>query len=95
MTRSTKPYGSWRSPITSDLVAAESIRLSDILLDGDDIYWNEIPAERGWALRPRPAQPRCVGHICGVTCDISSVLIRLYGVRRVAVDEEVPTWIVR
>ena len=47
MTRSTKPYGSWRSPITSDLVAAESVRLSDVLLDGGDIYWNETRPNEG------------------------------------------------
>jgi len=47
MTRSTKPYGSWRSLITSDVVATESVRLSDILLDGGDIYWNETRPHEG------------------------------------------------
>src|SRR5271170_5945370 len=47
MTRSTKPYGSWRSLITSDVVATESVRLSDILLDGGDIYWNETRSHEG------------------------------------------------
>ena len=35
------PFGSWRSPITSDLIAADSIPLIDVLLDGDDVYWIE------------------------------------------------------
>jgi dienelactone hydrolase len=44
----TLPYGSWPSPITSDLIVAESIGLTDILLDGGDIYWTELrPSEAG------------------------------------------------
>ncbi|MBL7062869.1 MAG: S9 family peptidase [Anaerolineae bacterium] len=42
------PYGSWKSPITSDLIASATIRLGQIMLDGDDIYWAEMrPAEGG------------------------------------------------
>ena len=42
------PYGSWKSPITSDLIVAGSIGLGQIVLDGDDIYWVEMrPAEGG------------------------------------------------
>ena len=32
------PYGSWHSPITSDSIVADSVRLGDIVLDGRDIY---------------------------------------------------------
>lgn len=42
------PYGSWKSPITSDLIVAETISLGQPLLDGDDIYWLEVrPQEQG------------------------------------------------
>jgi dipeptidyl aminopeptidase/acylaminoacyl peptidase len=42
------PYGSWQSPISSDLIVSESVKLSDIVLDGDDIYWVEMrPSEGG------------------------------------------------
>ena len=42
------PYGSWKSPITSDLIVGESIGLSQVKLDGDDIYWIEMrPSEGG------------------------------------------------
>lgn len=42
------PYGSWKSPITSDLIVAGTISLSEITLDGDDIYWIEgRPSEGG------------------------------------------------
>ncbi|MCB1022113.1 MAG: S9 family peptidase [Acidobacteria bacterium] len=44
----TAPFGAWKSPITSDRIVAESIRLTDVALDGDDIYWLEgRPAEKG------------------------------------------------
>ena len=33
----TAPYGSWKSPITSDLIVAQSISLSDVRLDGGQI----------------------------------------------------------
>jgi dipeptidyl aminopeptidase/acylaminoacyl peptidase len=44
----TAPYGSWKSPITSDLIIAGSIGLGQIRLDGDAIYWSESrPTEGG------------------------------------------------
>lgn len=44
----TKPFGSWKSPITSDLIVAGAIRLSEIQLDGEDVYWIEgRAAEKG------------------------------------------------
>lgn len=44
----TAPYGSWKSPITSDLIVKESIGLSQVKLNGDDIYWIEMrPSEAG------------------------------------------------
>ncbi len=42
------PYGSWKSPITSDLIVAGSIGLGQTALDGDDVYWIEQrPSEGG------------------------------------------------
>ena len=35
------PYGSWKSPITADLIVAGAVRLGQIELDGDDVYWVE------------------------------------------------------
>ena len=44
----TAPYGSWRSPITSDLIVAQATMLSDVRLDGDAIWWAEgRPQEQG------------------------------------------------
>jgi hypothetical protein len=42
------PYGSWKSPITSELIVGHIIMLSAPLLDGRDIYWCEgRPVEGG------------------------------------------------
>ena len=46
--RRVAPYGSWESPITSDLIVSGSVGLGQPLLDGDDIYWIEMrPGEGG------------------------------------------------
>jgi dipeptidyl aminopeptidase/acylaminoacyl peptidase len=42
------PYGSWKSPITSDLIVAETIGLPEVRIDGGRVYWLEMrPQERG------------------------------------------------
>lgn len=42
------PCGTWKSPISADLIASQNIGLSEIVLDGDDIYWLESrPGEAG------------------------------------------------
>lgn len=44
----TAPYGSWKSPITADLIVAGAVGIGQIALDGDDTYWVEMrPAEGG------------------------------------------------
>ncbi len=40
-------YGSWSSPITSDLIVASSIGLGEIQLDGGDVYWLESRPQEG------------------------------------------------
>ncbi len=41
------PYGSWQSPITSDLIVAGSIGLGGPRYDGDDFYWQEGRPQEG------------------------------------------------
>lgn len=42
------PYGTWASPITSELIVGQAIGLSGLSVDGDDIYWLESrPTEGG------------------------------------------------
>ena len=44
----TAPYGSWQSPITTDLIVSGAIGLGQITLDDEDIYWTELrPSEGG------------------------------------------------
>ncbi len=40
------PYGFWTSPITSDLVVADAIRLEQVALDGEAIYWSETQPQK-------------------------------------------------
>jgi dipeptidyl aminopeptidase/acylaminoacyl peptidase len=42
------PYGSWKSPVTPDVITAGAVRLSELWLDGGDLYWLEgRPTEKG------------------------------------------------
>src|SRR5690242_21935195 len=44
----TASYGSWRSPITSDLIVSQSVGLSETRIEGGSIYWLEgRPQEQG------------------------------------------------
>ena len=44
----TAPCGTWKSPITADLIVAESIGLAGLAVDGETIYWLEMrPSENG------------------------------------------------
>jgi dipeptidyl aminopeptidase/acylaminoacyl peptidase len=47
-TPQTAPYGSWKSPITADLIVTGEVILSQLALAGDAVYWLEgRPAEGG------------------------------------------------
>src|SRR5260221_11957369 len=68
----TARYGSWKSPITSELIVAQSITLSEVWVDGGYVYWLEgRPQETGrrvglaagadsqpTAATPPPSNPR-------------------------------------
>jgi len=41
------PYGSWKSPITSELVGGGDVGLEQIRIDGGNIYWIERRAQEG------------------------------------------------
>lgn len=48
MSKQVSPYGSWKSPITPDMVALGVTRLGQIEIEGENIYWCEIrPSEGG------------------------------------------------
>jgi dipeptidyl aminopeptidase/acylaminoacyl peptidase len=51
------PYGSWRSPITSELIVSEAVRLGFVAVDGSDVYWLEgRPTEGGRQVLVRRTQ---------------------------------------
>lgn len=51
------PYGTWKSPITSELIVAQNIGLGEIVIDHGNIYWLEArPQEQG-----RHVLVRCQG----------------------------------
>ena len=41
------PYGSWKSPITTDLITDQSISLVELAVDDQDIYWSESHPKEG------------------------------------------------
>jgi len=42
------PYGSWKSPITADLITTGTINLVELIAEGPDLYWVEShPTEGG------------------------------------------------
>ena len=42
------PYGSWKSPISANLISTEGRRIIEAVADGEDIYWIEMrPTENG------------------------------------------------
>lgn len=42
-----KPYGSWKSPIQAKDVVAEAVGFSQVVTNGDDIYWVESRPDEG------------------------------------------------
>ena len=47
-TSQVAPYGSWKSPITSDLIVSKTIGIGSLVIKQDDIYWLEKrPQEKG------------------------------------------------
>lgn len=57
-------YGSWKSPITTELMTAKAIGLGQVALDGTDVYWLESrPLEGG-----RNALMKCASGAEPVEC---------------------------
>lgn len=58
------PYGSWKSPITADLIVQGTVGLGRVTLDGEDVYWLESrPTERGRVVLVRCAADGTTGDL--------------------------------
>ena len=69
------PYGSWKSPISSDLIVSGTVGLGQIVIDGEDIYWIEgRPSEAGRSVIVRRTPD---GKINDVTPDIFNLLLQV------------------
>jgi dipeptidyl aminopeptidase/acylaminoacyl peptidase len=56
-TPQTAAYGTWRSPITADLITGKRVGVISPRIDGDDVYWIENrPAEAGRSVIVRRSQ---------------------------------------
>lgn len=61
MNRSSVGYGAWVSPITTELLTADTVNLSSVCIDGEDVYWLEgRPSEGGRNVLVRCASGQAV-----------------------------------
>ncbi|GAA3240950.1 S9 family peptidase [Pseudonocardia petroleophila] len=60
----TAPFGSWPTPITSELVVAAAVSLAEVRVDGAEVYWSEArPADGGRTQLVRRAADGSVGDL--------------------------------
>src|SRR5688500_11837840 len=54
MDKWVEPYGTWRTPATSELVVTQAVGLGDLGVDGDEVLWSaDRPTEGGRTGRVR------------------------------------------
>ena len=73
---SIAPFGSWKSPINSELITSETTRLGQITVDGEDLYWTESrPKEGGRNVIIRRTAD---GHVSSLTPESFNVRTRVH-----------------
>jgi dipeptidyl aminopeptidase/acylaminoacyl peptidase len=73
------PYGSWRSPITAELISAGSVRLGAVSFDGDDLYWLESrPTDAGRNVLMRRASDGAISEVTPPDTNVRT-LVHEYG----------------
>ena len=81
------PYGSWKSPISSDLIVSSIIRLGAIAIDGGYVYWNEgRPTEGGRNVIMRYDSEGNYREMTSATLNVRS-LVHEYGGGEYLVDD--------
>lgn len=81
------PYGSWESPIATEMLTAGALRFDELDVDGDDLYWVESrPDEQG---RYAAMRYSAAGELSEVTTsDFSArTLVHEYGGGSLAVSD--------
>jgi len=67
------PYGSWQSPISADMIAAGTVRVHEVRLDGEDVYWLEgRPTEGGRSALVRRSSDGRVDDVLPARCNVRS-----------------------
>ena len=67
------PYGTWRSPITTELITGAAIGIGDVAVDDGDIYWLESrPAEAGRTVLVRRQPAGAVGDLTPAPFNVRS-----------------------
>src|SRR3954466_9932480 len=82
------PFGSWRSPVSAQMLVERAVSLSQVIVDGDDVYWNEgRPAEAGRQVIVRARTDAAEGEAVDVLPDGFSArtLVHEYGGQSFAV----------
>jgi dipeptidyl aminopeptidase/acylaminoacyl peptidase len=73
------PYGTWESPVSVDDLVAETVRLSQPWIDGDDTYWVEgRPAEGGRSVLVRRTADGTTTDVTPAPFDVRS-MVHEYG----------------
>lgn len=82
----TAPYGSWKSPITSDVIVSKSIGLGGAFFIGEDIYWIEArPGEGGRQVLVRRAADHAAEDVTPMPFNVRTT-VHEYGGRCYLVD---------
>ena len=62
-------YGTWHSPISAEMLAAQTVRLGTVALDGDDALWLEgRPSDGGRTVLVRAAASGTVLSFSSSSC---------------------------
>ncbi|PYE55024.1 S9 family peptidase [Deinococcus yavapaiensis] len=79
------PYGAWPSPITSEAITAGTVGLSDLAVDGVDVYWVEMrPFEGGRSVLVKRGEDGTVSDVTPAPFDVRT-RVHEYGGRCYAV----------
>ena len=70
------PFGSWKSPITSELITSETTRFGQIAVDGENLYWTESRPKEGG--RNVIIQRTADGHLSSLTPESFNVRTRVH-----------------